>query len=154
MNSKIYLFALALAAGTVVSACGDIERGKPTPPKKTETADTGGDQPGNDDQTPGGVTEPTDGGTAGGSSFATDVEPILVADCQSCHGATNGTALKISGDAATDLPGVKALAAGGADSTLVKKATKAVSHGGGAVLANPSADLDTILQWIADGMLP
>lgn len=154
MTSKIYLFVLALASAAVLGACGDIERGRPSPVEKDGSSDDDGgtDDGGTDDGgTDDGGTD--DGGTTG-LSFEADVHAILMEKCSGCHTATNGTALKLSGDPAGDLASVKPLATGGADGTLLKKASAAVSHGGGPVLAAGSGDYTTVLTWITDGMLP
>lgn len=155
MNSKALI--LAAAMGLLVTACGDFERGKPIPVAAAGPDDQGpGDDGGPDD---GGnpVTEPTGGGDgAAALSFAADVHSIFISNCNTCHGPTNSTAFKLTGEAEADLATVLTLANTGnpADSAILKKPTAQVSHGGGAVFEVDSDEYTTILQWLTDGAKP
>lgn len=156
MNSKALL--LAAVAGLGLAACGDFERGKPIPPKAAAT----GDESPDDTTTPTGgkpVTDTTGGGGGGDVttlSFAADVHPIFIDKCSTCHGANSSTGFKLTGEADADLDMVKSLAdlSNPAESTILKKPTGQVSHGGGALIQVESAEYETILQWLTEGAQP
>jgi hypothetical protein len=123
-----------------VSACGGFDRGPPSPD--------------------GGDTEATD--TAGGDgatlSFATDIHPVLVRDCGSCHGAGGvaaASAFHLSSSAADDHAVVVALVSmsNPAQSELLQRAS-GNAHGGGTILTTTSSDYQLIESWIAEGAPP
>src|SRR6478672_9251662 len=85
--------AAACLAAFAVAACADFSRGEPSP----SPADAG--------------EPPSDGGGEGGATlaFATDVYPLLVPTCQSCHaagGQAGDTQLLFTGTAEADYPTV------------------------------------------------
>lgn len=123
----VFVLSLALAG------CG-FERGEPLPEEPT-TPDT-----------------PTDP-NAPAVSFATAVHPILIGNCQGCHGPSHGSALKITGTAATDYPTVKALVDTGAP-TSSRLYTKATGKSHAAVLTAGSPEANTLLNWIKGGAQP
>lgn len=153
MNSKALY--MAFAAGLALAACGDFERGEPLPAAPADGPQTpGDDKPGDDSGNP--TTDTTGPGGDEGLSFAADVHSIFISDCNTCHGPTSSTGLKLTGEAEADLATVLTLSNTGnpADSTILKKPTGQVSHGGGAVFEVDSEKYTTILQWLTDGAKP
>ena len=102
------------------------------------------------------VVVPTDGGA--GRSFATSALPVLIAACKSCHqtgGTAAGSGFVLAGDATVDLARVRPLIEPASPSTsrlLTKAAGRA--HSGGMVLAETSADYQTLFAWISEGANP
>ena len=143
MSSDVLLRAtIAAAACLGVSACADFSRGLESP-----VVDAAADATGEGGQTDGAV-----------ASFATAVEPILLAACQRCHsagGMAGDTQLLLIGDAAADYSTVSRFvnAAAPAGSRLLSKAS-GNGHGGGTVLAAGSPEFQVVLQWIQQGARP
>ncbi|MFN7953280.1 MAG: hypothetical protein U0610_16270 [bacterium] len=98
------------------------------------------------------------GDGSGGSdvpTFAADIHPILMSHCAGCHKPSNKK-MPLSGDATRDYTTVSALVVAGdsAASLLQRKATGAVSHGGGTPLPANGAEALTVASWIDGGALP
>ena len=126
--------SLCAVVSVLAAACGDFRRG------------------------PASGTAGGSGGGGGGASgpFATDVEPLLIANCQACHvanGPAGSTRYLLTGDAATDYTAVIALINKDApdQSLLLQKASGAAGHGGGTRFATSSPEYATILAWIQSG---
>ena len=91
-------------------------------------------------------------------SFATDVYPLLVPTCQSCHATgqqAGDTQLLFTGDAPADYPTVIMFVdtSAPAGSRLLSKLS-GNGHQGGTVYAAGSPEYQTILHWIEQGALP
>lgn len=94
-------------------------------------------------------------GVAAGPDYTTDVKPILQARCVACHSTmTTGYTLSagLADDAADHAATVAQVdLAAPASSQLLRKATNAVAHGGGATLTASSPEYGTIVAWIQAG---
>ena len=136
---RVFAFALVLAA----AGCADFSRGAPSPkPEGGVVADAG--------------AEGGEGG--GGTSFATDVYPLLMSGCQRCHAAgkeAGDTQLVLTGSAEADYPSVTLFVDTSAPSgsRLVTKMSGS-GHQGGTVYAAGSPEYQTIVQWIQQGASP
>lgn len=142
MRSDRRLPALFVAL-TIASAvgCADFRRGAPGEPEPETIVDIA-----------------TDGGAAGGASFAAGVHQLLVGGCLSCHsdtGAASDTSWVLSGDADADyvetIPLIDESDPDG--SRLVTKALGS-GHQGGAVFRRGSTEHTSLLNWIHQGALP
>jgi hypothetical protein len=150
MNSESRFKWAGLAAGALAGAlalvsCADFSRGEPS----AAATDAGAQPDGGGD----GAT--SDGGAV---SFATDVYPLLVPTCQSCHATgqqAGDTQLLFTGDAAADYPTVIMFAdtSAPAGSRILSKLS-GNGHQGGTVYAAGSPEYQTILHWIEQGALP
>jgi hypothetical protein len=135
----------ALGCVLTLAACADFSRG----PVSEAAPDAGA---------------PADGGDAvaadgtAGTSFATDIEPLLVPTCQACHapGAEAGdTRLLLTGNAAIDYPTVMAFVdpSSPSSSRLLSKMS-GNGHQGGAVYPAGSPEYLTVRRWIDQGAPP
>ncbi len=96
----------------------------------------------------------TSGAVAAGPTFLTDVAPILVASCASCHVRIAGFRLSANGaDPAADHAAVMTELdlATPAASLLLRKAANEEPHRGGKVLAPASPEFATLLAWVRAG---
>lgn len=119
-----------------MSACGTLDRGEPSPPSNNETD--------------------TDNGPA--LSFATDIFPVLTADCSKCHGSGGiaaSSAFRLASTAKASYDSVAALVStdNPDQSTLLQRAS-GKSHVGGVILNTSSPDYELIRNWIAQGAQP
>jgi hypothetical protein len=125
----------ALLIAACVAACADFSRGDPAAP-----GDVTGD------------------GAGAVLSFATEVHPILMTRCQTCHrpaGVAGSTDLVLTGAADADLDAVLALISEeNPDSSPILQKGSGHSHGGGTPLPQGSADYDIVREWIAAGAAP
>jgi len=129
----------AVAAMCLAAACAAPTRGLPSP----DAADAAGQDVGGD----------VDGQPP---SFAADAHPILMASCAgACHGAAI-SAFLLSGDATSDYePTLDWVDLDEPEqSSLLRKASAATFHGGGAILTPSDDDYATLLAWITHGALP
>ena len=148
MNSESRFKWAGLAAGALAGAlalvsCADFSRGKPSTAATDAQPDGGGD-----------------GATSDGAavSFATDVYPLLVPTCQSCHATgeqAGDTQLLFTGAAPADYPTVIMFVdtSAPAGSRVLSKLS-GNGHQGGTVYAAGSPEYQTILHWIEQGALP
>src|SRR5436853_6084152 len=91
---RTWLAAGALAGALALASCADFSRGEPSATDAGTPPDAGGE------------AATSDGASV---SFATDVYPLLVPTCQSCHAAgqqASDTQLLFTGAAPTDYPTV------------------------------------------------
>ena len=150
MNSDPIFRWAGLAAGILAGAlalasCADFSRGEPAP----ATTDAGAQPDG------GGDAATSDGGAV---SFATNVYPLLVPTCQSCHATgqqAGDTQLLFTGDAPADYATVSMFVdtSAPAGSRMLSKLS-GNGHQGGTVYAAGSPEYQTILHWIEQGALP
>src|SRR4051794_14305310 len=139
------LVAGALAGALAVVSCADFSRGEPS----TAATDVGAQPDGGGD-----------GATSDGAavSFATDVYPLLVPTCQSCHATgeqAGDTQLLFTGAAPADYATVVMFVdtSAPAGSRMLSKLS-GNGHQGGTVYAAGSPEYQTILHWIEQGALP
>ncbi len=148
MNSDATFRWRGLAAGVLAGAlalasCADFSRGEPSP-----ATDAGARPDGGDAAAPDGAA----------LSFATDVYPLFVPTCQSCHATgeqAGDTQLLFTGSAPDDYPTVITFVdtSAPAGSRLLSKLGGS-GHQGGTVYAAGSPEYQTILHWIEQGALP
>ncbi|MDQ3266610.1 MAG: hypothetical protein M3Y59_23670 [Myxococcota bacterium] len=139
MSSRRQLLALLIP---LVLGCADFGRGDPSPDAGVVPPDGGGG-----------------GGDGGGTlSFATDVHPLLLSGCQSCHragGAAGDTALVLTGEVEADY--LEAISftdvSSPTASRLLRKAAGA-GHEGGILYGEGSLEYQTLLNWISGGAQP
>lgn len=139
IRRPLLIVAALLLPILVGVGCGEFERGEPTAGGAESAA-------------PGEATAPTAATDA--VSFSEQVLPVLMDACAQCHaegGSASGTAFALSGDAESDLPGVRDLVdpSQPAMSRLLVKGTGEVAHGGGALLDSDSEEYQLIFSWIA-----
>jgi hypothetical protein len=129
---------LLLALG----GCADLERG-PRPQLPDAAADLAPAEAG--------------AGDTGGVTFAA-VYPLIDGGCTRCHmpgGMAASSPFQLTGQAATDYPGVRALVdlmAPAASRLLAKTAGQ--GHGGGVIYRVGSTEYAALLAWIAGGAAP
>lgn len=122
--------------------CADFERGKASPNGDAGTR----------------VDADVGEGNASSRSFATDVYPLLIAGCMSCHasgGSASRTALVIVGSTDADYQSSIALVdtSRPEQSRLLTKSA-GQAHAGGAIYAETSDEYATMLAWVASGAQP
>jgi len=131
-----------------MAGCADFSRGP--------SSASGGDGASPSDAGISGDGPPVEGG--GGTSFARDVEPLLVPTCQACHaagGEASDTRLLFTGKPDADYAVVTPFVdpSSPAASRLLSKMS-GNGHQGGAVYAAGSPEYLTVLRWIQQGALP
>ena len=151
MNSEAtripgWLAALAGGMALWLAGCADFSRG----PSSAAGHDAGAGL-----DAGAGDAVATDGG---GTSFANDIEPLLVPTCQDCHaagGQAADTRLLFTGKPATDYTAVVSFVdtSSPSGSRLLSKMS-GNGHQGGAVYAAGSPEYLTVLRWIEQGALP
>lgn len=105
----------------------------------------------------GNSNQPTGGGGGGATtSYITTVKPLLQASCVSCH-STMTTGYTLTANLANDTADYAATVAQVTTQTptasqLLRKASGAVSHAGGAPWPQGSTQYDAVLQWINDNV--
>ncbi len=153
---RIVIFAACVLLAT--AACGTNDpfaRGEPSAKAGEPPGKPGGG---------GGGTGGTDGGGGGGSggdtgggigvSFVDDVDPILEANCASCHAAGMG-GLTITGDPSSDYDNViSRVTPGDPDNSLLLSKARGAAHGGGAVFSEGDDEDSVVDAWIAAGAEP
>lgn len=105
----------------------------------------------------GNSNQPTGGGGGGSTtSYLTTVKPLLQASCVSCHSTmTTGYTLTTNlGNDNADYAATVAQVTTTASTTsqLLRKASGAVSHAGGAPWPQGSTQYDAVLQWINENV--
>jgi hypothetical protein len=143
-----WLLAGCALASLTMAGCADFSRGP--------SSASGGDDASSPDAGTTGDGPPVEAG--GGTSFAKDVEPLLIPTCQTCHaagGEASDTRLLLTGkpdaDYAVVTPFVDPSSA--AASRLLSKMS-GNGHQGGAVYTAGSPEYLTVLRWIQQGALP
>jgi hypothetical protein len=133
---------LGLGLLLALGGCADVERGPRTP-----RPDAGPD------------LAPAEAGAAdtGGVAFAA-VYPLIDDGCKRCHmpgGMAASSTFQLSGQAATDYPGVRALVdpMAPAGSRLLAK-TAGQGHGGGVIYRAGSTEYAALLAWVEGGAAP
>ena len=92
-------------------------------------------------------------------TYTTDVKPILMARCGSCHSGTslpaasNAYPLTFSNDVTDHQETVNRVNPQTPDASLLLTKATGAAHGGGAILTAGSAEHTTIIQWIQAGTM-
>lgn len=125
--------------------CADFERGPRIEGPDLADADAG-------------IGGPAKGESGTGLSFAIDVQPLLLSDCQACHssnGSASDTAFLLSGDAGADYQTTTRFIniSDPLGSRLLAKA-RGDGHQPGAIYSESSDEHSLLLRWINDGALP
>lgn len=129
--------ATVIALLAITAGCADFERGDPS--------------------VDGGAMPAPDPGADGGplASFATDIAPLLISGCRSCHqagGTAGSTDFLLTGVADDDFLRVTALidTANPPLSRLLRKA-QGLAHGGGSIYPEGTPEYRALLRWISQG---
>lgn len=134
-----WLAALLLCAG-----CADFSRGEPL-----GSSGAGGGLPD-------GMGNGSDAGAS--SSYAADVQPLLLDGCESCHsptGAASGTGFVLTGSVPDDyLSTLDFVDVNTPDASRLVFKMAGRSHGGGAVFTSASPEYAQVLRWIGEGAAP
>lgn len=147
-------FLIGLIAASLLVGCGssDSDDGVGST-EGTEINDDGTSQPvEGDDGTGGGTDTPTTPPpvTSTASTFGSDVMPVLVTKCQSCHGSNGNFTVTTASSTYANIVALKGSAAAGGQ-YLLDKGSNTAGHGGGEVIATSSAEYATIKSWVDAG---
>jgi len=139
-RSALLPFAMCL-----VLCCADFERGPRVEASGSIDADAG-------------VGGSTGGEPGMGPTFATDVHPMLLSDCQVCHssdGSASDTAFLLSSNTNADYQTTTGFVdlSDPLASRLLSKA-RGGGHQPGAIYSESSDEHQLLLRWISDGALP
>jgi mono/diheme cytochrome c family protein len=148
-------FLIGLIATGLLVGCGssDSDNEANEGGEGTEVIDDGGSQPVEPDNGTGGGTEtPTTPppATPTASTFGSNVMPVLVAKCQSCHGSNGNFTVTTASSTYANITALKGSAAAGGQ-YLLDKGSNTAGHGGGMVIATSSAEYATIKSWVDAG---
>jgi cytochrome c553 len=88
--------------------------------------------------------------TAGAKTFSSDVMPVLVSKCQSCHGTNGSFTVTTANNTYNNIVAMKGSAVAGGQYVL-DKGSNTQGHGGGNVIATSSAEYATIKSWVDAG---
>jgi hypothetical protein len=144
MSSERWLSGFALLTLGLSGACADFSRGK-------SLASSGS-----------GEGSPDASGAAGSAgssaSYATDIHPLLLDGCGTCHSATGaaaGTALVFSDSASDDYaPTLDLVDVDTPDASRLVIKMLGRGHGGGVVYTSTSPQYAAVLRWIGEGAAP
>jgi mono/diheme cytochrome c family protein len=141
MNSERWLSTLALF-GVLwpCASCADFSRGKPLAAGSSDSPDAGAAE-----------------GSAG-SSYAADIDPLLLGSCGSCHsptGVASGTQLVFTGSAPDDyLIVLNLVDVDRPDASRLLVKMQGRGHGGGVIYPPTSSQYAAVLRWIGEGAPP
>jgi hypothetical protein len=143
MSSERWAAGLALLGALGAwSGCADFSRGEPL-----ASSGSGG-----------GPSDAGGAASSAGSSYATDIHPLLLGSCGSCHspaGAASGTELVFTGSAPDDyVPTLRLVDVEAPDSSRLVVKMEGRGHGGGVVYTSTSPEYAAVLRWIGEGAAP
>ena len=133
-------YLVGIIAATLLVGCGgstgstDNGTGTSTPTASTPPATTS--------------TPPAT--TSASKKFGADVMPILVAQCQSCHGSNGRFTVTSASSTYNNINAMKSPATA-AGQYLLDKATNTIGHGGGVRFSTASSSYATIKSWVDAG---
>lgn len=88
--------------------------------------------------------------TSASKKFGADVMPILVSQCQSCHGSNGRFTITSASSTYNNINALKSpITAAG--QYLLDKATNTIGHGGGQRFSTSSSSYATIKSWVDAG---
>ena len=88
--------------------------------------------------------------TPAAKKFGANVMPILVAQCQSCHGSNGRFTVTSASSTYNNINAMKSPATA-AGQYLLDKATNTIGHGGGVRFSSSSSSYVTIKSWVDAG---
>ncbi len=88
--------------------------------------------------------------TPAAKKFGANVMPILVAQCQSCHGSNGRFTVTSASSTYNNINAMKSPATA-AGQYLLDKATNTIGHGGGVRFSTASSSYATIKSWVDAG---
>jgi len=146
-------FIIGLIATGLLVGCGSGSDNESNEGAGTEQVENGGSQPVEPDNGTGGGTDtpttppPT---TPSASTFGSNVMPVLLTKCQSCHGSNGNFTVTSASSTYANITALKGSAAAGGK-YLMDKGSGTVGHGGGMVIATSSTEYATIKSWVDAG---
>ena len=88
--------------------------------------------------------------TSNTSKFEANVMPVLVTNCQSCHGSNGNFTITSPSATYANISDLKS-SVPVAGKYLYDKASSTISHGGGMVITTSSTEYQTIKSWVDSG---
>ncbi|MDQ7084186.1 MAG: hypothetical protein Q9M36_04300 [Sulfurovum sp.] len=85
-------------------------------------------------------------------TFGADIMPILVGQCQSCHGSNGDFTVTTPNLTHANISAMKGSATAGGQ-YLLDKGSNSTGHGGGMIFSTTSAEYQTIQAWVSAGAL-
>lgn len=137
------LYLIGLVSASLLVGCGSSTT-TPT------TADDGVYLPVEPDNGTGGSDDPITLPPSTASTFGSDVMPVLVTKCQSCHGSNGAFTVTTASSTYSNIVALKGSATAGGQ-YLLDKGSNSLGHGGGIVIATSSAEYATIKSWVDAG---
>ncbi len=98
-------------------------------------------------------TTPTTTDTTTSVSFASAVMPVLITNCQSCHGSSGNLTITDTSSTYTNISINNFIDTVNVDNSSLLTKALGTSHGGGAVLNTTDASYQTLKDWISQGAL-
>jgi len=146
-------FLIGLIATGLLVGCGGGSDNESNEGAGTEQVENGGSQPveGNDG-TGGGTDTPTTPppATSTASTFGSNVMPVLLTKCQSCHGSNGNFTVTSASSTYANITALKGSATAGGQ-YLLDKGSNTIGHGGGQQIATSSTEYATIKSWVDAG---
>ena len=149
--TNVYL--VGIIAATLLVGCGGGDSDGSADDGVSNTPTTGTSQPVEPDNGTGGGTPATPPTTTSASKkFGADVMPILVAQCQSCHGDNGRFSVTTASSTYNNISALKSPVTA-AGKYLLDKATNKIPHGGSVRFSDTSSSYVTIKSWVDAGAL-
>ena len=147
-------YLVGIIAATLLVGCGGGDSDGSADDGGSNTPTTETSQPVEPDNGTGGGTPatppPPPPTTSASKKFGADVMPILVAQCQSCHGSNGRFTITSASSTYNNINAMKSPATA-AGQYLLDKATNKIAHGGGVRFSSSSSSYATIKSWVDAG---
>ena len=151
--TNVYL--VGIIAATLLVGCGGGDSDGSADDGVSNTPTTGTSQPVEPDNGTGGgtpATPPPPPTASASKKFGADVMPILVAQCQSCHGDNGRFSVTTASSTYNNISALKSPVTA-AGKYLLDKATNKIPHGGSVRFSDTSSSYVTIKSWVDAGAL-
>ena len=143
-------YLVGIIAATLLVGCGGSDGSADDGSATSNTPTTETPQPVEPNNGTGGGTPATPPPTSASKKFGADVMPILVAQCQSCHGSNGRFTVTSASSTYNNINAMKSPATA-AGQYLLDKATNTIGHGGGVRFSTASSSYATIKSWVDAG---
>ena len=151
-------YLIGIIAASLLVGCGggsDSEANEGAEGTNTEQVEN---TTGNEDSQPvepnngndGGTTATPPATTSASKKFGADVMPILVGQCQSCHGSNGRFTVTSASSTYNNISALKSPVTA-AGKYLLDKASGTIAHGGGVRFSASSTQYATIKSWVDAG---